>query len=825
MRWAFVWCVKIIVISVLFSLLNAVSSYAWSASEYPSLDWQSTEMPTDMACEGVTQTIFVHGEGSIRACVMGQSTKVAMYYAASGSGIAAAISFPFDSQFYGFDACGGMWGCVYSDKTDTLMQYSWAANNGYAAEIYKSISLHLYSYINSNNGGIRYGLSSMADLRLEHPNGTLLPAEALASSENGQWLAVETKYYGVFLIEVETLHIRRVIAPGFSYSPGTYPAVELAVSNKGDMVAIMGSRVGISLVIVDQTCGDSPSYGMQTYYYGAVTPCGYVPIDLEAITPRLNWASYVKFSNLGDRLSFITSSFDGYYRKVTLTSNDRLALVRKYLALGDSFSSGEGETDDSWYIGGGDNACHVSRRSYPFLLGAVWKLDTKSVACSGSTIKNTILSNGEVNSPLSVLSDLNPQFVSVGIGGNDAGLMGKLNTCVAPGTCGWAASSSARAQTAREIGALYGTLRAFYDQVLARTDGKIFVVGYPQIISKQSVCLSGVGLLLDATEREFIYEGIRYLNQVMKAAALDSAVEYIDVEHAFTGVELCSLTGTSVMNGVRFGDDMSPIAALPTLSIIGAESFHPKSSGHELLSRVITATYVYPEDIQNCQGCASSLGLPQPNSYWSNSTTSTGPIQSFGGFIDQVTWRTKQALQLMLPKVSFMPHSEVRVEVHSTPITIGTYTADDQGGLLVDQMSVPSELENGYHTVHVYGTSFAGQLIDYYDFVAKGVEPIPATSEPATHSQNTTLSSTPNHLLANSIDRSDTPLSQANVRGFAVENTVPEVLSSPHSILEKIDKRLLPLVIAFAGLSFILLLIIVVLLIRHHIKIRRLLSG
>lgn len=66
-----------------------------------------------------------------------------------------------------------------------------------------------------------------------------------------------------------------------------------------------------------------------------------------------------------------------------------------YLALGDSYTSGEGDLEKdangiTHYLpltDIGSDTCHISSRSYPFLLRDAWGVEPKnmhSVACSGS---------------------------------------------------------------------------------------------------------------------------------------------------------------------------------------------------------------------------------------------------------------------------------------------------------------------------------------------------------------------------------------------------------------------------------------------------------
>lgn len=154
-----------------------------------------------------------------------------------------------------------------------------------------------------------------------------------------------------------------------------------------------------------------------------------------------------------------------------------------YVAMGDSFSSGEGNdpfetgTDES-----GVNECHRSTSAYPEWLSQTPSLSMDnhtSVACSGATTDNVL--NGQWNEPAQVdaLSD-DTEVVTITIGGNDVGFSDFATACVL-GDCD--SSTTIYSDTMSSIdNNLSGKLVGVLDQISDNTDeAKVYFVGYPYI--------------------------------------------------------------------------------------------------------------------------------------------------------------------------------------------------------------------------------------------------------------------------------------------------------------------------------------------------------
>jgi lysophospholipase L1-like esterase len=488
-----------------------------------------------------------------------------------------------------------------------------------------------------------------------------------------------------------------------------------------------------------------------------------VAFDPTAFIERFRDGYRPKFSSDGAELSFYASSYSAGPRHVVLRASGYAPPTLDYLALGDSYSSGEGDTDDKYYTSYTNDEfekCHNSTRSYPYLIAATLGIDKqymKSVACSGATggdvtgedaaywgqggrlgEKYRALSKDEKNDSQSFAKDsfipgrihqivfvktYKPKVITIGIGGNDVGFMDKLRTCVGLGTCTWAGRAIDREKTALEIKKLFQPLVDTYTAIHgASPNSKIYAIGYPKIIDPTGECSYLYGKLLDSDETMFINEGIIYLNRVIAAAAQRAGIKYVNIEDSFGSQVLCGDSKPSVMNGIRLGDDSSPWDTLPWFKIIGQESFHPQPSGHTKIAEAIlqavpdTLTYNYcPEGVVVCP---SAIEAPEPSGYWLvdgiTHNYESLHIASFTQDREDVTDERQKTISL--GSNSFAPNSVIRTEIQSDPVELGSFVADETGAAKFN-VELPQNLEEGFHTLHLYGTSYSGEQIDLYEVI------------------------------------------------------------------------------------------------------------
>lgn len=179
-----------------------------------------------------------------------------------------------------------------------------------------------------------------------------------------------------------------------------------------------------------------------------------------------------------------------YPKGETLTRTQRPGAA--YIALGDSFSSGEGvEPFEAGTASTNTNTCHRSEEAYPQLIAGssanIPALGTDSFrACSGAVTTNvTDLAQWNEGIQLDWWPDITTQVVTLTIGGNDIGFADFAAACVAS-TCQQGSSSYNTALNAIN-NELPSKLEATYERILAYApNAEIYVIGYPHVVADKA---------------------------------------------------------------------------------------------------------------------------------------------------------------------------------------------------------------------------------------------------------------------------------------------------------------------------------------------------
>lgn len=688
-------------------------------------------------CGGVDQRIFIRSYSAGRAaCVFGSdsSLRLARYqddvgvyrYAVALSGEAVY------SQLDNF--CLSCAGCSYASASDAVLSQS------YISPIQKGTTLHLHFSKQIERRidafGIQYFvfLPSREGMPIKMGQ-TMLSSNATTFSDNGKWALVELEAYGVMRVNVETGVMRRIDAPGGVYGMANNPFYDFVITDDGRHVAIVGYRLGLDVIEVRDGCGDELVEGQSRYWFVAATPCVHAQIDRYQLFPDFQYAADPRFANGDEFLSVTVVQANARKRVLLSVWPPQNIDAYRYVALGDSFTSGEGETLSSHYLPSTNtktNRCHVSDRSYPYLAAGVWQVHGVNGACSGARASQIMSNSLAGKGQLELIRNVQPSIISISIGGNDAGLMDKLRGCLSASTCEWATDTKKRGPVLRELQATIPKLTALINLIHRDVPAsRIILIGYPQIVAtaKDARCGFVKTILLDEDERLFMDETIRYLNQVIRAVADANGVQYVDVERAFEGERLCE-GGSKAMNGIRFGSDAAPISALPSLKIIGSESFHPLPAGHERLAAVITKQYPDPATILSaCFECVSDAVVPTASKYWYiDDTYNDKTVYRSLEFLEKSIYKPLERLRINLERV-FMPGALVKVEVHSLYHTLGEATADSDGNFQYEGI-LPEGLEPGYHSVHLLGVAPNNDPIDIYTtfWLAEDESPPPSTT-------------------------------------------------------------------------------------------------
>jgi lysophospholipase L1-like esterase len=638
----------------------------------------------------------------------GEQMTVGTYFENGGTP-KAAVSFALDGTMRPLrGVCEYLWGCLYAGSTDTFVKVH-AETTTRVVSLYKQASRSVRTYFDSVEGRVVSTFErTMADLVISDQSGRKLSVGGMALSGNGQWLVVELRGLGLLRVNLTDLSVRRLTAGGPPYGIGMDPILHLAISNDGRHVVQAGENAGFTMIEVVEGCGEPLGEEVGQTFAAGAQPCPSSSASVWELFPGFRIALHPRFSHSGDRLKFWVGAWGQTARQVVLRApGSDVVPAYDYVALGDSFTSGEGETDGAYLPQPEERErCHVSPRSYPYLVGHLPGVVMVNRGCAGAKIADVTSGEGAQFDPLDIA-----RVMSVGIGGNDAGFMTKLRACVQPGTCEWV-EGPGRWQTAQEIGRLYDKLIHLYRHLAVNAEGTaLYAVGYPLIIRTDAPCRGLTGMLLDAAERQFMVEGLAYMNSVIQAAAQAAGIRYVDMSVAFAGRELCRGTALPAMNGLRIGDDISPVSEWPQLKIIGSETFHPTPYGHQLLAATIGRQY--PEFLYASPcGCATASPMPQPPTYWTDEGREDPYQQHALAFLDASRTIPSGEIGVTFHNHTFAPHSVVRIEMHSENYLLGEMIADEQGGLTA-QFTLPDAGE-GYHTIHAYGMSPGLIAVDLY---------------------------------------------------------------------------------------------------------------
>lgn len=777
-----------------------VNTISWTRSKPTLGSSQSTSMNDvyrSMYCPVDYSDINISGLSyTVNACMIhGENMSFATY-----SRYGVAVSFRNDKLMYPLSINCDSSTCTYLPQTDTLVMLQHKVNGiVFGLVVYKNFSSRLERHVNPSNLSVSYSFNyANPSYELKDTNGYYWPVVSFAGSDNGRYLAVELRERGVGLLDIDTLSMKYITGNTYLYWHGFDPMIEFAVSNDGKFVAEMGRNVRLTVYEVNDECGEllTPQR-MDQAMKPLSNPCPTSPIDFGFID-NFHEAYNPVFSPSGDSLSFFATSWEVGPRKIELRASGYGGLTLDYLALGDSFSSGEGAELDSEYLPNtnkGFDKCHISNNSYPFILARMQKFDmnfVRSVACSGAVMDDVVGDDdiywgqssrinsyspkltvfdkyklqqssadlffpGQIHQE-SFVSKYHPVIITLGIGGNDIDFSDKLKACLGPDTCSWAGTAMGREKTAVEIKSIYDKLVRTYRSIHNDSpDSKILVIGYPKLIYETNDCGGLTGYLLNTDERRFIDEGVHYLNQVIKSAAATAGVGYVDIENSLGSSALCG-NKPSAMNAIRLGDDSALIDKLGWLKLIGNESFHPNTLGHARIASTISnfvsnlANYNYCSD--NLIICPVSTLPPEPSEYWVPDVYHNYPRQISTTFVaDDDADEAHKVLSL--PEHTFAPDSDVVVTVASTEQTVGTYQANDDGSFN-QSINLSIDLEPGFHTFNLYGTSFSNESIDLYQVFAydmpepeTDIEPDPANN--LSSNNKTTLTSS--HTTAQEQDK------------------------------------------------------------------------
>ena len=263
-----------------------------------------------------------------------------------------------------------------------------------------------------------------------------------------------------------------------------------------------------------------------------------------------------------------------------------------FVALGDSYSSGQSNPP---YLSGTDtrtDECHRSALAYPFdsSLGLGFYAPNFSFhACNGAKISAFFASFEHEPAQLSWLGSTDV-LVTLTVGGDNAFFAKVMASCVAGHDCQkqWQARvNHAIAEMGRYASSNQQSLQRLYMMIAKDApNAKVAVVGYPRFFpsSPPDHCVSELGPTINRARMLWINSEISHMDKTIEDAVAATHRNYSRVLYAsgsydaFAHHELC--TASPDMYGVK--------ASIHEKA--RGESFHPNINGHRALATLVERT-------------------------------------------------------------------------------------------------------------------------------------------------------------------------------------------------------------------------------------------
>jgi lysophospholipase L1-like esterase len=231
-----------------------------------------------------------------------------------------------------------------------------------------------------------------------------------------------------------------------------------------------------------------------------------------------------------------------------LTPGVAQAAAPDYVALGDSYASGVGTR--SYLTDSG--TCQRSALSYPYVDAGRIGAALTSKACSGARVADVAANQ---------LAPLNSgiEFVTVQVGGNDAGFSTVITECAKPA---WLSNCDGAVNNAQAIitNTLPSRLTNLYATIRSRASiAKVIVVGYPRIFNGIDC---NAGTFFSAAEMTRLNQTADLLNSKLSAGAGAAGFSFVNPTAAFIGHAVCG--SPEWINGLS-----NPVS----------ESYHPNVTG------------------------------------------------------------------------------------------------------------------------------------------------------------------------------------------------------------------------------------------------------
>ncbi|MFY9488736.1 MAG: SGNH/GDSL hydrolase family protein [Solirubrobacterales bacterium] len=266
-----------------------------------------------------------------------------------------------------------------------------------------------------------------------------------------------------------------------------------------------------------------------------------------------------------------------------------------YVSIGDSYTAGQGVAVQ---LSPATPRCRRSSNSYPRLVESKLEMrvgvegdDVVSLtdaSCSAATTTHLTTSQWtgsgynppQLNFIQSPTGPVNTDYVSIGLGANDARLLGILNNCRDATTSRLETCEQAMQRNNRNPFAEIAAVTSKIDQTIALVRQRapravILVVGYPALVPSAGSAACQPVMGLTPTDMVYFDRVHRALNSTLAAAAAARMVRYVDTYTPSIGHDACQSVSARWMEPPIAG------AALP--------GDHPNAKGHRKMADAVVA--------------------------------------------------------------------------------------------------------------------------------------------------------------------------------------------------------------------------------------------
>lgn len=659
-----------------------------------------------------------------------------------------------------------------------MLSLTSAPTIGSYLHFYRDLRQHLTSNTNTLGQLSSYTVNSEPDFDLRDQNNAMLPTNALGTlsySSNGSWMLVDTPGGSFIRVNMATFDVLPFAAS--LNRPGDYTdrSAETAISDDGHYAAIASNDFSYFRVYDLTTCA-----GNTNANYSQPLTCqfrDYWPVVAASLS-GFKTIYRLRFIN-DDNISmtavynFHSESNGNTYdaAKFTVTAPGKQAHSLDYLALGDSYISGQGEFQ---YKDGTDtdtNECHLSPLAYPFTLGQDLYNQYNSIACSGAKTKD--ITGGNIQNynvtpggaqalgradaqyddaiytnfdpgyrtQVSFVKRYQPRAITLSIGGNDIGFSDIVTKCVTMNikhqTC--YNSYDQRMKLIKTVDSVYTKLQQTYQQIMAADPGvHLYIIGYPQVVAHGSC---GINVQLNDTDIDVAQDLVAYLDWTIQQAANSVGAQYVDTQSALNGHRLCESRASDIaMNGVTAGSDSGVFG----LKVIGSESFHPNVLGHQLLAQAILSQ---TNNLRQAMPTAdTNTIIPSPNDALAQMLLNGYPpsgnispaIISVGGHLTNGSAYLGVGNRVIVDSsVGLRPNTVYQTSFDDSAYSGAGNVVTDESGNLNVSFVLPTGVSTGYHTFSVLGTNMAGQTVELDTNFYVAASPTDPDGDGVPNSQNT----------------------------------------------------------------------------------------